>query len=95
MAAPDEHALSEQALTGDAERHAHHLCDQHVPLADFLLSLLNNPAKLRAFREAPEALLESANLTWEEKDALRSGDAERIKAQLAKVSAAQSTGVAD
>jgi len=60
---------------------------KNVPLAGFLLTLLKNPAKLRAFRKNPEPILESANLTAEDKEALRSGDAERIKIQFSRAGA--------
>lgn len=51
-------------------------------LRDFLLDLMNDPAKLDAFRSDPEGILAAANLSAEERDAVMSGDRERVTSLL-------------
>ena len=51
-------------------------------LRDFLLDLMNDPAKLEALRSDPETILAAANLSAEERDAVMSGDRARVQSLL-------------
>ncbi len=53
-------------------------------LKAFLISLMNDPAKLVAFRENPEEVLRESDLSPEEKQVLRSGDHKRVRELLAQ-----------
>ena len=53
-------------------------------LKAFLISLMNDPAKLVAFRENPEEVLRECDLSPEEKQVLRSGDHKRMRELLAQ-----------
>jgi hypothetical protein len=57
---------------------------QKTKFTDFLFSLMNEPTRLVAFRENPDAVLDAADLTPEEKETLKSGDAGRILSRLAQ-----------
>ena len=52
----------------------------------FLVDLMNEPAKVEAFRENPDTLLAVAKLSPSEKDALRRRDAKMIQLLLAQES---------
>ena len=53
-----------------------------MPLKDFLLGLMDNPAKLAEFRWDPHTVLDKADLSDEERTAILSGDNARIQAML-------------
>jgi hypothetical protein len=53
-------------------------------LKDFLISLMNDPTRLVAFRENPDAILAGTGLSADEKKALRDGDHKAIQDLLAQ-----------
>ena len=59
---------------------------QESNFRSFLVDLMSEPAKIEAFREDPEAMLAATNLSPEQKDALRRGDASKIQLLLAETS---------
>jgi len=50
-----------------------------MALREFLLSLMNDPQRLADLKEDPEKVLGQADLTAEEKDAIRSGDNRKVQ----------------
>jgi hypothetical protein len=48
-------------------------------LANYLMELAENPAKVKALRNNPDAELDASGLSDEEKDVVKSGDPARIR----------------
>ena len=51
-------------------------------LSEFLVDLASNPDQMAAFLADPDRVFDAAGLTGEERDAVRSRDAERLNAAL-------------
>jgi Aromatic-ring-opening dioxygenase LigAB, LigA subunit len=62
-------------------------------IADFLAEVNADPARREAFQTNPDAELDKADLTPEQRDILKSGDQDRIRSAVKQESGSDAMGV--